>query len=137
MSKKTITEMFETIEKNMELKKNYQEMLRSYYVEIEKIMADKLVEFGKSTGYSFTNEDLKSYMNEFLNKIASNKELSAEDLCKVSGGLGPDAAAVNAYLGQAQSQTILFANMVNQQAQYATIAAAALAQELTQLFQEE
>jgi hypothetical protein len=49
-------------------------------------------------------------------------------------GLGPAVAAVNSYLGQAQSQTILFANMVNQQAQYATIAATTLTQELTQLF---
>ncbi|MCK9397463.1 MAG: RebB family R body protein [Methylobacter sp.] len=49
-------------------------------------------------------------------------------------GLGPATAAVNAYLGQAQSQTILFANMVNQQAQYASIAATTLTQELTQLF---
>jgi hypothetical protein len=49
-------------------------------------------------------------------------------------GLGPATAAVNAYLGQAQSQTILFANMVNQQAQYANIAATSLTQELTQLF---
>lgn len=49
-------------------------------------------------------------------------------------GLGPATAAVNAYLGQAQSQTILFANMVNQQAQYASIAATSLTKELTQLF---
>ena len=49
-------------------------------------------------------------------------------------GLGPAVAAVNGYLGQAQAQTILFANMVNQQAQYATIAATTLTEELTQLF---
>ncbi|MCK9397227.1 MAG: RebB family R body protein [Methylobacter sp.] len=48
-------------------------------------------------------------------------------------GLGPATAAVNAYIGQSQSQSILFANMVNQQAQYANIAAATLTQELTQL----
>lgn len=49
-------------------------------------------------------------------------------------GLGPAVAAVNGYLGQAQSQSILFANMVNQQAQYATLAATTLTEELTQLF---
>jgi len=49
-------------------------------------------------------------------------------------GLGPATAAVNAYLGQAQSLSILFANTVNQQAQQATIAATTLTQELTQLF---
>ncbi len=49
-------------------------------------------------------------------------------------GLGPATAAVNAYMGQAQSQTILFANMVNQQAQYSTLAATTLTQELAQLF---
>jgi hypothetical protein len=49
-------------------------------------------------------------------------------------GLGPAIAAVNSYLGQAQSNAILFANMVNQQAQYATLATSALTEELTQLF---
>jgi hypothetical protein len=49
-------------------------------------------------------------------------------------GLGPATAAVNAYLGQSQAQSILFANMVNQQAQYANIAATTLTQELSQLF---
>ena len=48
--------------------------------------------------------------------------------------LRPKLAVAHAYLGQAQSQTILFANMVNQQAQYASIAATSLTQELTQLF---
>lgn len=48
-------------------------------------------------------------------------------------GLGPAVAAVNGYLGQAQAQTILFANMVNQQAQLATIAAATLTDELGEL----
>lgn len=49
-------------------------------------------------------------------------------------GLGPATAAVSSYLGQAQSQTVLFANMVNQQAQYANIAAATLTKELQQIF---
>ncbi|HEX8989199.1 MAG TPA: RebB family R body protein [Rhodocyclaceae bacterium] len=48
-------------------------------------------------------------------------------------GLGPAVAAVNGYLGQAQAQSILFANMVNQQAQLATIAAATLTDELGEL----
>jgi hypothetical protein len=46
---------------------------------------------------------------------------------------GPAAAAIDGYLGQAQSQTVLFANMVNQQQQLATIAAATLAEELAAL----
>ena len=49
-------------------------------------------------------------------------------------GLGTAVAAVNAYLGQAQSQTILFANMVNQQAQNATISATTFTEELSPLF---
>jgi hypothetical protein len=37
-------------------------------------------------------------------------------------GLGPAVAAVNAYLGATQAQTVLFANMVNQQQQLALTA---------------
>ena len=139
MSREMIGKMFEKIEKDMELKKKYTEMLLAYYKETEKVMADKLVEFGKTSGYSFTNEELKTFTNELLDKAGLNKELSPEDLEKVAGGtyqvvgLGPASAAVTAYLAQAQAQTILFANMVNQQAQYATIAAATLAEELKQL----
>ena len=36
-------------------------------------------------------------------------------------GLGPAMAAINAYLGQTQAQTVLYANMVNQQQQLALI----------------
>lgn len=142
MSKEIIADMFKKIEKDMELKKKYTEMFLTYYKEMEKVMADKLVEFGKTSGYSFTNEDLKAFTNEFLKKTGLNKELSPEELDKVAGGvgeaglsgLGPAVAAINAYLGQSQSQTILFANMVNQQAQYASLAAETIKQQLSQLF---
>jgi len=49
-------------------------------------------------------------------------------------GQGPALATVNAYLGQTQAMTILFANMVNQQAQYATLATTSLSNELAQLY---
>lgn len=39
-------------------------------------------------------------------------------------GLGPATAAINAYLGQAQAQTILGANMIGQQQQQALVAMA-------------
>ncbi|BBL74893.1 RebB family R body protein [Methylomagnum ishizawai] len=49
-------------------------------------------------------------------------------------GMGPASAAVNAYFGQSQAQSILFANMVNQQAEHAALASTTLVQELTRLF---
>lgn len=134
MSKENIIKMFEELDNNKELKKKYAEMLLSHCIEIEKVLKNKLIEFGRITGFSFTNEELKLFTNELLNKKTLNKELSSTDLCNVTGGLSSSAAAINAYLGQAQSQTILFANMVNQQAQYANIAAATITQELTQLY---
>lgn len=135
MSRENIVKMFKNLENNEELKKQYAKMLLSHYIEIEKLLTAKLIEFGRIAGFSFTDEEIKLYTHELLNKNALNKELSSEDLRKVAGGSGSPNASVNAYLGQAQSQSILFANMVNQQAQYAMIAAATLTQELTQLYQ--
>jgi hypothetical protein len=72
------------------------------------------------------NDNISQYNNPQNNSVTQS---SVHTL-----GLGPATAAVNAYLGQAQSQSILFANMVNQQAQYAEIASTTLGQELSQLF---
>lgn len=48
-------------------------------------------------------------------------------------GLGPALAATSAYLGQAQAQTVLFANMVNQQQQSALLALTATTQSVKKL----
>jgi predicted ribosomally synthesized peptide with nif11-like leader len=76
--------------------------------------AEKLMVFVKAEGFDCTPEEL----NEVL-------------LEGVSGGVPTISFP---YLGASQSQSILFANMVNQQAQLATIAAATLTEELAQLF---
>lgn len=80
-----------------------------------------------------TNGDLKINGN---NSPYSNQQITdgVTQLSAHTIGIGPAKAAVNAYLRQAQSQSILFANMVNQQQQYATIASTTLTKELNQLY---
>jgi len=51
-------------------------------------------------------------------------------------GMGPAMAAVNAYLGQAQAQSLLYANMVNQQAQQTSLSVAQLARDLSQMISQ-
>ncbi|MCK9397464.1 MAG: RebB family R body protein [Methylobacter sp.] len=48
-------------------------------------------------------------------------------------GLGPATAAINAYLGQTQSLTVLFANMVNQQQQQAIVGLSVTTRNVTKL----
>jgi hypothetical protein len=48
-------------------------------------------------------------------------------------GLGPAAAAINAYLGQAQAQSVLAANMVSQQQQQALASLTATVRNVGQL----
>lgn len=48
-------------------------------------------------------------------------------------GLGPATAAINAYLGQTQALTVLFANMVNQQQQQATVGLSVTTRNVTKL----
>lgn len=132
MSSENIVKMFEKLENDVELKKKYLELMRSHFTEIEKILNDKLVEFGRMAGFTFTGDELKALTAEIANKTAPKKELSITDLDNVSGGgTGPASAAVNSYLFQAQAQSLLFANMVNQQAQFVNTAAEAMTQELT------
>jgi hypothetical protein len=49
-------------------------------------------------------------------------------------GLGAALAAVNAFLGQTQAQSVLFANMVNQQQQYAVTGLVATSRSIAKLF---
>jgi hypothetical protein len=51
-------------------------------------------------------------------------------------GLGPAVAANNAYLGQAQALTVLFANMVNQQQQLALTSLAATTRNVGRLMRQ-
>jgi len=114
MSKENLIKLFEKIQIDQELKKKYVELMASHFAETEKVMTNKLIELGKTAGLSFSKEDIKNFTDELINKTGSKKEISNGDLDKVSGGN---------YINQAQSQCILFANMVNQQAKYANIAA--------------
>jgi len=86
MSKDNVKKMFGKIEKDAGLQKKYAELMQGHSKEAEKSLAEKLIGFGKAEGFSFSKDDLLAARAEVIDRINSNKELSAEDLSKVAGG---------------------------------------------------
>ncbi len=86
MSKETVKQMFGKIEKDAQLQKKYAELMRLHQAETEKAMAEKLIEFGKTAGLAFSNEDLMAARAELIDNANSNHELSNSDLASVAGG---------------------------------------------------
>lgn len=82
-----------------------------------------------------TNDDLPDSADTTTPEQQCNSRITdSVTQCSVHTlDLGPAVAAVDGALGQSQAQAILFANMVNQQAQLAAIAAATLTEELNEL----
>lgn len=68
---------------------------------------ESVVEIAAGLGITLAESELVEYVQ---------RELSDADLGEASGGL---SGLSPGYVGLAQSQSILFANMVNQQGQYA------------------
>jgi len=88
MSKDNVKQMFGKMEKDAELQKKYAALIQAHQIETEKALADKLVEFGKTAGFKFSNENLMAARSELADKINENKELSDNDLARVAGGEG-------------------------------------------------
>ncbi len=86
MSKNNVKQMFGKMEKDAELHKKYAVLMQAHQLETEKNLADKLVEFGKTAGFTFSKENLMAARSELADKINENKELSDEDLSNVAGG---------------------------------------------------
>jgi len=86
MSKDSVKQMFFRMEKESEFKKKYAELMRAQLMESETAMADKLIELGKTSGFSFSKDDLMAARAELADTMNSNSELSEGDLARVAGG---------------------------------------------------
>jgi hypothetical protein len=102
MSKDNVKQMFGKMEKDAELQKKYAELMQAHQKETEKALTDKLVEFGKTSGFGFSKDDLLAARAELVDKLNSNKELSDGDLTNVAGG----NASTKAMVGMVSVATI-------------------------------
>jgi len=94
MSKDNVKKMFAKIEKDMKLTQEYIDLLKEHGQSSEKIIMEKLVEFGKKSGFIFSSDDLIAARAELMDKKNSNAELADDDLEKVAGGGITKAGAV-------------------------------------------
>jgi len=86
MSKDNVKQMFGKIEKDAALKGKYADLMKAHQMDTENKMAEKIIEFGKNSGFEFLKEDLLAARSEVIDKANSNKELSNNDLSSVAGG---------------------------------------------------
>ncbi len=86
MSKDTVKQMFGKMEKEAQLQEKYLEMLRRNQNLTEDVLAEKLIEFGRSSGFAFSKNDLMAARSEILDNANSNRELSDGDLSSLAGG---------------------------------------------------
>jgi predicted ribosomally synthesized peptide with nif11-like leader len=93
MSKDNVKMMFAKMAKDEVFHKRYTDLMQAHQQETEKILADKLIQLGKTAGFEFSNEDLLAARAEVMDMANSNKELSDNDLERVAGG-GLQKAAV-------------------------------------------
>jgi len=87
MSKDNVKQMFGKMEKDASLKNKYTELMKAHQKDAENKMAEKLIEFGKTSGFAFSKEELLAARLDLIDKINSNKELSNSDLANVAGGV--------------------------------------------------
>jgi len=87
MSKDNVKKLFGKIEKDAELQKKYASLMQAHQKETEKALSDKLIEFGRTSGFAFSKDDLLAARAELIEKANSNKELSDGDLTHVAGGV--------------------------------------------------
>ncbi len=86
MSKDNVKQMFGKMEKDAEIQKKYAALMQAHQKDTENKMADKLIEFGKTSGFEFSKDDLMAARSELTDKINENKELADGDLANVAGG---------------------------------------------------
>jgi len=87
MSRDDVRKMFATIEKDSQMRKKYVEMMQAQQKDAEKALAEKLVEFGKTSGFAFSSDDLLAARAELIDRLNANSELSEKDLTGVAGGI--------------------------------------------------
>jgi len=86
MSVDNVKKLFGKMEKDVELQKKYFSMAPGNQKETEKMLSDRLVEFGKMLGFDFSKDDLLAARAELMDRVNSNRELADDDLAKVAGG---------------------------------------------------
>jgi len=86
MSREEVKKLFGGIEKDEKLKGNFTELIREHTRETEKMLAEKIAELGRSSGFEFSKDDLFAARAELMDKINANEELNDNDLATVSGG---------------------------------------------------
>jgi len=94
MSKDNVKQMFGKMEKDAALKGKYADLMKAHQKDAENKMAEKLIEFGKTSGFAFSKDDLLAARSEIMDKANSNKELSDGDLANVAGGGSQKNAAI-------------------------------------------
>jgi len=88
MSKNSVKQMFGKMEKDEQLQKKYAALIQAHQNETEKALADKLIEFGKAAGFSFSIDELIAARAEAMDTKNAVGELSDNDLAGVAGGEG-------------------------------------------------
>ncbi len=68
--------------------------MQAHQKDAENKMAEKLIEFGKTSGFAFSKDDLLAARAEVMDKANSNKELSDGDLANVAGGARKEMSVV-------------------------------------------
>jgi len=86
MSKENVKKMFGKLEKDAEFQKKYLSLMKTYAKENETALTDRLIEFGKLEGFSFSSDDLLAARAELIDKVNANGDLADEDLAKIAGG---------------------------------------------------
>jgi len=94
MSIDDVKQMFGQMEKDAALKNKYAVMIQEHRKDAETRLAEKLIELGKTSGFTFSKDDLFAARSEFTDKVNAGKELSDGDLADVAGGVSRKAAAV-------------------------------------------
>ncbi|HNY13337.1 MAG TPA: hypothetical protein PKK26_17235 [Candidatus Wallbacteria bacterium] len=86
-----VKQMFGKIEKDAHLQKKYVELMQAHQSETQKELADKLVEFGKTSGFVFSKDELLAARAELIDRLNENKDLTDADLVRVAGGAAGSA----------------------------------------------
>jgi len=86
MSKDNVKKMFGKMQNDTEFQKKYAQLMKAHGEEAEKILAEKIIELGNSSGFNFSKDDLMAARAEFVDKSNQNVELSDNDLADVAGG---------------------------------------------------
>jgi|GEM_PF-3678960 len=85
MSKDNVKKLFVKMEKDAGLLKKYSELIGSCRNESEKILSEKLIDFGKRSGFEFNSADLRPRAILTARILHSSTKKTADFLLDKSG----------------------------------------------------